>query len=241
MKLYLVPTPIGNLEDITLRAIRVLKEVDVIFAEDTRVALKLLNHLGIEKKVIPFHIMNEHKSLQLIQSFFLKKQIVAYISDAGMPGISDPGYLLAKHCVENNVPLEALPGPSAFVQALVESGLPTHNFIFEGFLPHKKGRATKLKLLAEEDRTIVLYESPHRLLKALKEFCEYLGENRPIAVCRELTKMFHEVYRGTVQEALTYFEKKGVKGEFVLVIAGKKFSEKANAPAEEDEGPSVYR
>ena len=220
MKLYLIPTPIGNLEDITLRAVRILKEVDELFAEDTRVALRLLKHLGIEKKVMAFHSMNEHKALNGVLNLLHAGKNIAFISDAGTPGISDPGYLLSKLCVENNIPLEALPGATAFVPALVESGLPTHSFVFEGFLPHKKGRNTRLKNLQNEHRTIVFYESPHRLLKALKEFVEHFGAERKIAVCRELTKMYHETYRGTVAEALAYFEKKGVKGEFVLVLAG---------------------
>jgi 16S rRNA (cytidine1402-2'-O)-methyltransferase len=219
--LYLIPTPIGNLEDITLRAINTLKEVDEIFAEDTRVALRLLKHLNIDKKVMAYHAMNEHKALNGVLNLLKTGKKLAYISDAGTPAISDPGYLLVKLCLENNFKVECLPGPAAFVPALVESGLPTHSFVFEGFLPHKKGRKTKLEQLKEEPRTIIFYESPHRLLKTLSELAEHFGTDRKIAVCRELTKMFHEVHRNTLANALQYFSEKGVKGEFVLVIEGK--------------------
>ncbi|MFY8110335.1 MAG: 16S rRNA (cytidine(1402)-2'-O)-methyltransferase [Bacteroidia bacterium] len=221
-KLYLVPTPIGNLEDITLRALRILKEVDYILAEDTRQTLKLLSHYGISKTLHSYHSHNEHKVLLQVINDLKEGKNIAQVSDAGTPGISDPGFLLARACMENQLPLECLPGATAFVPALVKSGLPCDEFTYIGFLPEKKGRQTALKKLAEEERTTVLYESPHRLLKALQQFVEYLGAERQISVSRELTKMFEETVNGTAAEVLTHFETHIIKGEFVIVIGGKK-------------------
>ncbi len=221
-KLYLVPTPIGNLEDITLRALRILKEVDYILAEDTRQTLKLLSHYGISKTLHSYHSHNEHKVLLQVINDLKEGKNIAQVSDAGTPGISDPGFLLARACMENQLPLECLPGATAFVPALVKSGLPCDEFTYIGFLPEKKGRQTALKKLAEEERTTVLYESPHRLLKALQQFVEYLGAERQISVSRELTKMFEETVNGTTTEVLTHFETHIIKGEFVIVIGGKK-------------------
>jgi 16S rRNA (cytidine1402-2'-O)-methyltransferase len=221
-KLYLVPTPIGNLEDITLRALRILKEVDYILAEDTRQTLKLLSHYGISKTLHSYHSHNEHKVLLQVINDLKEGKNIAQVSDAGTPGISDPGFLLARACMENQLPLECLPGATAFVPALVKSGLPCDEFTYIGFLPEKKGRQTALKKLAEEERTTVLYESPHRLLKALQQFVEYLGPERQISVSRELTKMFEETVNGTAAEVLTHFETHIIKGEFVIVIGGKK-------------------
>jgi 16S rRNA (cytidine1402-2'-O)-methyltransferase len=221
-KLYLVPTPIGNLEDITLRALRILKEVDYILAEDTRQTLKLLSHYGISKTLHSYHSHNEHKVLLQVINDLKDGKNIAQVSDAGTPGISDPGFLLARACMENQLPLECLPGATAFVPALVKSGLPCDEFSYIGFLPEKKGRQTALKKLAEEERTTVLYESPHRLLKALQQFVEYLGPERQISVSRELTKMFEETVNGTSAEVLTHFETHIIKGEFVIVIGGKK-------------------
>lgn len=219
-KLILVPTPIGNLEDITLRAISVLKEVDIILAEDTRVSSRLINHLGIEKKLIPHHKFNEHKSVNSIISKLKEGNNVALISDAGTPGISDPGFLLVRACVENQMEVECLPGPTALIPALAVSGLPTDRFIFEGFLPQKKGRQKRLLLLSEETRTLVFYESPYRLVKALAQFIEFFGEERQACVCRELSKMFEEIKRGTIQELYNYYSAHQPKGEIVIVIEG---------------------
>jgi 16S rRNA (cytidine1402-2'-O)-methyltransferase len=221
-KLTLVPTPIGNLSDITLRAIEVLKEVDVIFAEDTRVCQKLLSHLGIDKRAVPFHAHNEHKSLQSAIERIQSNTLTVLVSDAGTPGISDPGFLLARECIQAGITIECLPGPTAFVPALVASGFPCDKFVFEGFLPHKKGRQTKLTALAEEERTIIFYESPHRLLKTLEQLIVFFGAERQASVARELSKMYEENKRGTLQELLDYFSAKGVKGEIVLVVEGKK-------------------
>ena len=220
--LYIVPTPIGNLEDITLRAIRILKEVDLIIAEDTRQSLKLLNHFEIKKTIQSYHMHNEHKVLQRYVDEILGGKDIALVSDAGTPAISDPGFLLVRECLKNNIKVDCLPGATAFVPALVKSGLPADSFCFEGFLPEKKGRQTMLKKLCEEERTIILYESPHRLLKTLKQFIEYFGSERLISVSRELTKTFEETVNGTIQEVLTHFENNIVKGEFVIVIDGKK-------------------
>ena len=220
--LYVVPTPIGNLEDITLRAIRVLKEVDLIIAEDTRQSLKLLNHFEIKKTIQSYHMHNEHKVLQRYVDEILGGKNIALVSDAGTPAISDPGFLLVRECLKNNIKVDCLPGATAFVPALVKSGLPADSFCFEGFLPEKKGRQTMLKKLCEEERTIILYESPHRLLKTLKQFIEYFGAERLISVSRELTKTFEETVNGTILEVLTHFENNIVKGEFVIVIDGKK-------------------
>lgn len=220
-KLYLVPTPIGNLEDITLRAIRILKEADLILAEDTRTSGKLLKHLGISKKLNSYHIHNEHKSVSHLVDRILSGESMALISDAGTPAISDPGFLLVRECIKNNVEVDCLPGPTAFVPALVNSGLPNDRFHFEGFLPHKKGRQTRLIALAENPFTTVYYESPHRLVKSLKQFAEFFGEDRQASVSRELTKLYEETIRGTLVELYQHFEKQNVKGEIVLVVAGK--------------------
>jgi 16S rRNA (cytidine1402-2'-O)-methyltransferase len=220
-KLYLVPTPIGNLEDITLRAINVLKSVDVVLAEDTRTSGNLLKHLGISKPMQSYHIHNEHQTVQKIIARILKGESMALVSDAGTPAVSDPGFLLVRECLKNGVEIECLPGPTAFVPALVNSGLPSDRFTFEGFLPHKKGRHTRLTELKEEERTMIFYESPHRLLKSLEQFAEYFGGNRQASVSRELTKMFEETVRGTLTEIITYFTEKTIKGEIVIVISGK--------------------
>ena len=221
MKLYLVPTPIGNLEDITLRAINILKSVDVILAEDTRTSGHLLKHLGISKPLQSYHIHNEHQTVQRIVLRLLKGESMALISDAGTPAVSDPGFLLVRECIKNGIVIECLPGPTAFVPALVNSGLPSDRFTFEGFLPHKKGRHTRLTELKEEERTMVFYESPHRLLKSLEQFAEYFGAERQASVSRELTKMFEETVRGTLTEIITYFAEKTIKGEIVIVVSGK--------------------
>ncbi len=221
MKLYIVPTPIGNLEDITLRAIRILKEVDIILAEDTRTSGKLLKHFSIETAMQSHHMHNEHKTVNSIVNRIKNGEIIALISDAGTPAISDPGFLLARACIKENIEIECLPGATAFVPALVNSGLPNDKFVFEGFLPPKKGRQTRLKLLAEETRTLIFYESPYKLVKTLTQFVEYFGAERQIAVSRELTKLYEETKRGTIQEILTYYIKNSPKGEIVIVVSGK--------------------
>lgn len=219
-KLFLVPTPIGNLEDITLRAIRVLKEVDLILAEDTRTSGKLLKHFEIDTPMMSYHMHNEHKVVDRIVERINQGEQIALISDAGTPGISDPGFLLVRASIENEIRVECLPGATAFVPALVNSGFPCDKFVFEGFLPPKKGRQTRLKLLAEEKRTLIFYESPHKLLKTLGQFSEYFGEDRIISVSRELTKIFEETIRGTVKEVLEHYTKHPAKGEIVLVLKG---------------------
>ncbi len=223
MKLYLVPTPIGNLEDITLRAIRVLGEVDGILAEDTRNSGQLLKHLNISKPLYSHHAHNEHTGVPGVIKMLKEGKSLALISDAGTPGISDPGYLLVKACVDKGIEVESLPGATAFVPALVNSGFPTDRFVYEGFLPHKKGRQTRWKALAEEERTIVLYESPHRLVKALEQIIEFISADRPVMVGRELSKMHEQMVRGTATEVLAYFtaHPDKVRGEIVIVIAGK--------------------
>ena len=221
-KLYLVPTPIGNLEDMTFRAITVLKDVDFILAEDTRNSGKLLKHYGISTQMHSHHMHNEHKSVIGIVQRIENGEACALISDAGTPAISDPGFLLTRSCIENNIEVECLPGATAFVPALVNSGFPNDRFIFEGFLPIKKGRQTRLLQLAEETRTMVFYESPHKLLKTLTHFSEYFGEERVVSVSRELTKLFEETKRGTISEVLSYYTNKPPKGEIVIVVAGKK-------------------
>ena len=221
-KLYLVPTPIGNLEDMTFRAIKVLKEVNLILVEDTRTSGKLLKHFDIDTQMQSHHMHNEHKMVERLVERIKSGETVALISDAGTPAISDPGFLLTRACVENNIEVECLPGATAFVPALVNSGLPNDKFVFEGFLPVKKGRQTRLKLLSEETRTMIFYESPHKLVKTLTQFTEYFGENRQISVSRELTKLFEETIRGTVKEVLAHFDQKPPKGELVIVVAGKK-------------------
>ena len=221
-KLYIVPTPIGNLEDMTFRAIRILKEVDFILAEDTRTSGKLLKHYEISTQMHSHHMHNEHKSIQGVLNRIRNGETCALISDAGTPAISDPGFLLTRACVENNIEVDCLPGATAFVPALVNSGLPNDKFIFEGFLPVKKGRQTRLLLLAEETRTIIFYESPHKLIKTLGHFVEYFGADRPVSVSRELTKMFEETIRGTATEVLAHYTNKPPKGEIVIVVGGKK-------------------
>lgn len=221
-KLYLVPTPIGNLEDITLRALRILKEVDFILAEDTRTSGKLLKHFEIATQMYSHHMHNEHKSIEGVLNRLKNGETCALISDAGTPAISDPGFLLTRACVQQDIAVECLPGATAFVPALVNSGLPNDKFVFEGFLPVKKGRQTRLTFLSEEKRTMIFYESPHKLLKTLTNFLEYFGEDRQISVSRELTKMFEETKRGTVKEVLSYYTEKPAKGEIVIVVDGKK-------------------
>ena len=221
-KLYLVPTPIGNLEDITLRALRILKQVDFILAEDTRTSGKLLHHFQIATPMQSHHMHNEHKRLDDLIKRLQAGEQMALISDAGTPGISDPGFLLTRACIENDIDVECLPGATAFVPALVNSGMPSDRFVFEGFLPVKKGRQTRLQQLAEESRTMILYESPHKLLKTLAQIVEYFGAERQVAVCRELTKMYEETVRGTAAHVLEHYTKKPAKGEIVIVVAGKK-------------------
>ena len=219
--LYLVPTPIGTLEDITLRALRILKEVDFILAEDSRTSGNLLKHYAIEKKLVPHHQFNEHKSIEHIVSQLRDGAVCALVSDAGTPAISDPGYLLVRECIKAGLRVECLPGATAFVPALVNSGIPSNQFVFEGFLPHKKGRHTRLTLLSEETRTMIFYESPHRLGKTLRQFAEYFGEERYASVSRELTKIFEENIRGTLPELAEHYENNPPKGEIVIVVAGK--------------------
>ena len=221
-KLYIVPTPIGNLEDITFRAIKVLKEVDLILAEDTRTSGKLMKHFDIATPMQSHHMHNEHKTVDHIVQKIKSGTTVALISDAGTPAISDPGFLLTRNCIEHNIEVDCLPGATAFVPALVNSGLPNDKFVFEGFLPVKKGRQTRLMLLAEETRTIIFYESPHKLIKTLGNFVEYFGADRPVSVSRELSKLHEETIRGTAEEVLAHFENKPPKGEIVVIVGGKK-------------------
>jgi 16S rRNA (cytidine1402-2'-O)-methyltransferase len=223
-KLILVPTPIGNLGDITFRAVSVLKEADIILAEDTRISSRLLHHLEIDKKLWVHHKFNEHKAVGSLVAKIQEGNKIAMITDAGTPGISDPGFLLVRACIENEVEVECLPGPTALIPALAVSGLPTDRFVFEGFLPQKKGRQTRLLQLAEEPRTMVFYESPFRLVKALSQFAEYFGSDRKCCVCRELSKMFEEIKRGTVNELQQYYTAHTPKGEIVIVVEG--FSKK---------------
>ena len=219
-KLYLVPTPIGNLEDITLRAIRILKEVDIILAEDTRTSGKLLKHYNIDTPMLSHHMHNEHRMVDRIVDRIEGGETFALISDAGTPAISDPGFLLSRACLERGVEIECLPGATAFVPALINSGFPNEKFVFEGFLPVKKGRQTRLKVLAEESRTIIFYESPHKLVKTLDQFETYFGEDRLVSVSRELTKMYEETRRGTVKEIKEHFIDHPPKGEIVIVLKG---------------------
>jgi 16S rRNA (cytidine1402-2'-O)-methyltransferase len=219
--LILVPTPIGNLEDITYRAIRLLNEVDGILAEDTRQTAKLLKHYEISKPVAAFHQHNEHKALARVIERLKNGEILAMVSDAGTPGISDPGFLLVRECLLNDIKVETLPGATAFVPALVNSGLPCDRFVFEGFLPHKKGRQTKFKILAQEERTIVLYESPHRLVKTLGQLIEFFEDDREVCVSRELSKIYEENRRGKCSEVLKHYEEHPPKGEIVLIVAGR--------------------
>jgi 16S rRNA (cytidine1402-2'-O)-methyltransferase len=220
-ELILVPTPVGNLEDITLRAIRVLKEATIIYAEDTRVTKKLLNHLGIQKQVYPFHAHNEHKILSSVLDFVKSSETTILVSDAGTPAVSDPGFLLVRACIEEGIKVSCLPGPTALIPALVASGFPCDRFCFEGFLPHKKGRQTKLKELALEERTIILYESPHRLVKCLGQIEEFFGQDRRVCVVREISKIYEEYQRGIVTDVKRHYENTPPKGEIVIVIEGK--------------------
>lgn len=225
-KLYLVPTPIGNLEDITLRAIRILKEVDFILAEDTRTTGFLLKHLGIENRLISHHKFNEHTTVQRIVDKLAGGETAALVSDAGTPGISDPGYLLVVKCIEAEVEVECLPGPSALIPAIAVAGLPNDRFCFEGFLPQKKGRQKRFLSLQEETRTMVFYESPHRLLKTLEQTAVFLGPQRKAVVCRELSKLHEEVRRGTVEQLIEWFSNNPPRGEIVLLIEGRSEKEK---------------
>ncbi|MDR2906954.1 MAG: 16S rRNA (cytidine(1402)-2'-O)-methyltransferase [Bacteroidales bacterium] len=220
-RLYIVPTPIGNLEDLTFRALRILKEVDLILAEDTRDSAKLLNHYDILTPMQSYHLFNEHQKVQAFVAQIQSGKSIALISDAGTPAISDPGFLLVRECVNAGIEIECLPGATAFVPALVNSALPCERFIFEGFLPVKKGRQTKLQQLKEQDCTMIFYESPFRLVKTLEQFAELFGNDRKACVCRELTKLYEENKRGTLQELIAHFSQKEVKGEIVLIVAGK--------------------
>lgn len=224
-KLFVVPTPIGNLKDITFRAIEILENADLILAEDTRQAKKLLTHYNIKTPVQSHHMFNEHRSVEAVCSKILDGQVIALISDAGTPAISDPGFLLVRTCVEKDIEVETLPGPTAFVPALVNSGLPCDRFCFEGFLPPKKGRNKKMTRLADESRTMIFYESPFRLVKALEEFSEFFGPDRQACVSRELSKIYEENIRGTLQELTEHYKNKTPKGEIVIIVAGKKSGE----------------
>ncbi|MCX8019823.1 MAG: 16S rRNA (cytidine(1402)-2'-O)-methyltransferase [Chitinophagaceae bacterium] len=219
--LYIVPTPIGNLKDITLRALDIIRSADLILAEDTRTASVLLNHYEIRTPMTPYHQHNEHRITPHIVAQLKEGKSMALISDAGTPGISDPAYLLVRRCIEEGIQVETLPGATAFVPALINSGLPTHRFCFEGFLPVKKGRQSLLKKLAEEERTMIFYESPHRLLRTLQDFIACFGESRLCCISRELSKMHEENFRGSLKEAFTYFNSKTIKGEIVVVVKGK--------------------
>ena len=221
-KLYIVPTPIGNLKDMTFRAIEILKSVDLILAEDTRTSGKLLKHFEIDTPLQSHHMHNEHKMVEGLVRKIKDGTVMALVSDAGTPAISDPGFLLTRACLENGIEVECLPGATAFVPALVNSGLPNDKFVFEGFLPVKKGRQTRLQILAEEARTMIFYESPHKFIKTLTDFCNYFGEDRPISVSRELTKLYEETIRGTAKQVLEHYTKKPHKGEIVIVVGGKK-------------------
>ena len=220
--IYLIPTPIGNLEDITLRAIRLLKEVDLILAEDTRVSIKLLKHFAIGTPLQSFHMHNEHKKVETVVEQLKNGKTVALISDAGTPGISDPGFLLVREALKEGVEVQCLPGPTALIPALVQSGIPCERFVFEGFLPPKKGRQTRLEQMALETRTQVFYESPHKLLKTLEQLVTYFGADRSIAVVREISKLYESTFRGNAQEGLDFFEAHPPKGEFVIVVEGVK-------------------
>ena len=221
-KLHIVPTPIGNLQDITYRAVEILSNVDLILAEDTRVSQKLLKHYNIKTKMVSYHMHNEHKITKDVIENLNKGVSIALISDAGTPGISDPGFLLIRSCIENNIQVECLPGATAFVPALVQSGIPTDRFLFEGFLPHKKGRTKKLTQLSKEEKTVILYESPHRLIKTLEDLCKYFGQETKASVSRELTKIHEETIHGTLKTIKDYYSKKTPKGEIVIVVASNK-------------------
>lgn len=233
-KLYIVPTPIGNLDDITLRAVNVLRDVDFILAEDTRTTLFLLKHLGIEKKLYSHHKFNEHATVKMVAESIAAGRNAALVSDAGTPGISDPGFLLVRTCVEAGIEVETLPGATALIPALVQSGFPCDRFCFEGFLPQKKGRAKQLQSLAEEERTMIFYESPYRVVKCLEQFAEVFGPERRVSVSRELTKKFEQTVRGTVAEVLDHFRTTDPKGEFVIVLAGKPKIKRETAADEEE-------
>ena len=233
-KLYIVPTPIGNLDDITLRAVNVLRDVDFILAEDTRTTSFLLKHLGIEKKLYSHHKFNEHATVKMVAESIAAGRNAALVSDAGTPGISDPGFLLVRTCVEAGIEVETLPGATAFVPALVQSGFPCDRFCFEGFLPQKKGRAKQLQSLAAEERTMIFYESPYRVVKCLEQFAEVFGPERRVSVSRELTKKFEQTVRGTVAEVLEHFRTTDPKGEFVIVLAGKPKPKRETAADEEE-------
>ncbi len=219
-KLFVVPTPIGNLEDITLRALRILKEVDAVLAEDTRTTKNLFSKYEIENKLISYHLNNEHKVVDRLVEEIQNGLDYALVSDAGTPGISDPGFLLIRACVNADIEVDCLPGATAFVPALVNSGFPCEKFVYEGFLPHKKGRQTRIQKIAEEERTTVLYESPHRIVKALTQFKEVFAEDRQIAICREISKKFEETIRGSASDLIKHFESNPIKGEFVVVVEG---------------------
>jgi len=221
-KLYIIPTPIGNLEDITLRGIRLLKEVSLVLAEDTRISKKLLLYYNIKTELSSFHMHNEHKVLTKYIHRLKSGESLALISDAGTPSISDPGFLLVRECVKENIKVDCLPGATALIPALVNSGLPNERFVFEGFLPVKKGRIKRLNILKEEERTMIFYESPHRLIKTLNNFAEYFGPDKKISISKEISKMFEETLRGSVSELTLYFEKKKPKGEFVIIVEGNK-------------------
>lgn len=220
-KLYIVPTPIGNLDDMTIRGVKILESVDLILCEDTRRSKKLLNHFNIESKLRSHHKFNEHKEVQFIVEKIKLGQNVALVSDAGTPGISDPGFLIARTCLENNIDIECLPGATALIPALLISGISFEKFVFEGFLPVKKGRKTRLDKLREESRTMVFYESPHKLIRTLNDFSEVFGLERKISVSRELTKIYEETIRGTILDLINHFQEKSPKGEFVIVVDGK--------------------
>ncbi|MCD7793432.1 MAG: 16S rRNA (cytidine(1402)-2'-O)-methyltransferase [Alistipes sp.] len=233
-KLYIVPTPIGNLDDITLRAVNVLRDVDFILAEDTRTTSFLLKHLGIEKKLYSHHKFNEHATVKMVAESIAAGRNAALVSDAGTPGISDPGFLLVRTCVAAGIEVETLPGATALIPALVQSGFPCDRFCFEGFLPQKKGRAKQLQSLAEEERTMIFYESPYRVVKCLEQFAEVFGPERRVSVSRELTKKFEQTVRGTVAEVLEHFRRTDPKGEFVIVLAGKPKPKRETAADEEE-------
>ncbi len=233
--LYIVPTPVGNLEDITLRAIRILKEANAVLAEDTRVSGNLFRHLGIDKRLQSYHMHNEHKIVEDIVERISAGEIIALISDAGTPGISDPGFLLVRECLRKGIRVETLPGATAFVPALVNSGLPTDRFVFEGFLPQKKGRATRLEKLREEERTMIFYESPYRLVKALEQFIGIFGEERSASVSREISKMFEENFHGSLRKCKDHFSAKTVKGEIVIVVAGKNYTPDVESSSSEQD------
>jgi len=218
-KLFIVPTPIGNLGDITFRAIETLKSVDLILAEDTRTSLKLLKHYKINSKIESYHMHNEHKKADSIINKISEGNTIALISDAGTPSISDPGFLLVRECIKNNIEVECLPGATALITALVISGLPSDKFLFEGFLPAKKGRTKRLKELSNEKKTIIFYESPHRILKTLKDFSNYFSPEKQVSVSREITKIYENTFRGTIEESIEHFEKNKPKGEFVIVLS----------------------